>query len=119
LLKTQPTLIAELRERLARRTDLRPSGDNPPAMMPQDQYVRSLALEILESGCQAFELARPEQQASLLEMNWHPWKQKTLLARSSPSKEAVSAYIVGGMAGQMPYMTNTSCRIHLEELQSF
>jgi hypothetical protein len=50
LLKTQPNLIAELRGRLARRTDLRPLGDDPPAMMPQDQYVRSRALAILDQA---------------------------------------------------------------------
>jgi hypothetical protein len=53
ILRHHPSLIDQLRISLARRTDLRPAGDDFPAMMPQDQYVRSRALEIVEQAGKA------------------------------------------------------------------
>jgi hypothetical protein len=50
ILRHNPSLANELRLSLARRTDLRPIGDDLPAMTPQDQYVRSRALEILDQA---------------------------------------------------------------------
>ena len=50
MLRQHPSLISELRNSLAHRVDLRPDGDDLPAMMPQDHYVRSRALAILDQA---------------------------------------------------------------------
>lgn len=49
-LRLQPDLIPALKVRISHRIDLRPVGDDLPAMMPADPFVRGLALEILDQA---------------------------------------------------------------------